>query len=45
LCPGVELGFEAVKLFPSGEALDAKILRQTLHRMRLDLAAVGAGAS
>ncbi len=39
------LGFHAIEVFPeSGEALDARLLRQTLHRNRLELAAVGTGA-
>lgn len=40
-----DLGFHAIELFPaSGEALDARLLRQVLHRNRLELAAVGTGA-
>lgn len=40
-----ELGFQAIELFPaSPEALDARLLRQVLHRNRLELAAVGTGA-
>lgn len=40
-----ELGFNAIELFPSsGSALDARLLRQILHRTRIELAAVGTGA-
>ncbi|MBX3746015.1 MAG: sugar phosphate isomerase/epimerase [Verrucomicrobiae bacterium] len=40
-----ELGFHAIELFPPGaDALDARLLRQVLHRNRLALAAVGTGA-
>lgn len=40
-----ELGFHAIELFPpGGDALDARLLRQVLHRNRLALAAVGTGA-
>lgn len=40
-----ELGFDAIELFPaSADAVDARVLRQILHRNRLDLAAVGTGA-
>lgn len=40
-----DIGFRAVELFlPNGEALNARVLRQVLHRNRLELAAVGTGA-
>lgn len=40
-----EYGFDAIELFPrSPEDVDARILRQILHRNRLQLAAVGTGA-
>lgn len=39
------LGFEAIELFPpSADIIDARALRQVLHRNRLELAAVGTGA-
>lgn len=39
------LGFDAIELFPTdADAVDARALRQILHRNRLDLAAVGTGA-
>jgi len=38
-------GYRAIELFPpSGDSLDARAVRQLLHRNRLDLAAVGTGA-
>jgi sugar phosphate isomerase/epimerase len=40
-----KLGFDAIELFPSsGSALDPRLLRQVLHRTRIDLAAAGTGA-
>lgn len=38
-------GFQAIELFPpGGDALDVRLVRQVLHRSRLELAAVGTGA-
>jgi len=40
-----KLGFDAIELFPgSAEEVDARTLRQVLHRNGLQLAAVGTGA-
>lgn len=40
-----EAGFDAIELFPgSADEIDARNLRQVLHRKRLGLAAVGTGA-
>lgn len=40
-----QLGFHAIEIFPpGGDALDARLVRQVLHRNRLELAAVGTGA-
>jgi sugar phosphate isomerase/epimerase len=40
-----KLGFHGIEIFPAGgDAIDQRVLRQVLHRNRLELAAVGTGA-